>query len=321
MINSTLCDLLGIEYPVFQGGMAWISDGKLAAAVSNGGGLGIIGAGTAPGSYICEQIRIAASLTDKPFGVNIMLLSPFAAEAAQIAAEEKVAVVTTGAGSPAKYMALWKAAGIRVIPVIASAAMAKLVTRAGADAVIAEGCESGGHIGELTTFCLIPQVADAIEIPLIAAGGIADGRGMAAALLLGADAVQMGTAFICSRECTAHENYKNMILEAGDTATVVTGRGLGHPARSLKSRFIRRMIQMEKEQRSAEEMEQALLGSLRSAVIDGDPERGSFMAGQIAGLVREILPAAEIIKNVVSQAEELCGNLAGQLEGRGIILG
>ncbi len=320
-MKTRITQLLGIKAPVIQGGMAWVANGYLAAAVSGGGGLGLIGSGSMTADHLRKEIALVKSLTNKPFGVNLMMMNPAVADLAQLCIDEKVPVITTGAGNPGQYIPAWKQAGSKVIPVVPSVALALRMQRAGADALVAEGTEAGGHIGELTTFCLIPQVADAIEIPLIAAGGIADGRGMAAALLLGADAVQMGTAFICSRECTAHENYKNMILEAGDTATVVTGRGLGHPARSLKSRFIRRMIQMEKEQRSAEEMEQALLGSLRSAVIDGDPERGSFMAGQIAGLVREVLPAAEIIENVVSQAEALCGNLAGQLEERGIILG
>ncbi len=305
MINSTLCDLLGIEYPVFQGGMAWISDGKLAAAVSNGGGLGIIGAGTAPGSYICEQIRIAASLTDKPFGVNIMLLSPFAAEAAQIAAEEKVAVVTTGAGSPAKYMALWKAAGIRVIPVIASAAMAKLVTRAGADAVIAEGCESGGHIGELTTMVLVPQVCDATGLPVIAAGGIGDGRGMAAAFMLGACGVQLGTRFLAADECSVHRNYKDKVLKANDLATVTTGKRLGHPIRSLKSPFTRTLLDAEYSGISNKELEEMGAGRVALAAREGDLQNGCFLAGQIAGMVNREQPAAEIVRELCQQAEAL----------------
>ncbi|MGI6404147.1 MAG: nitronate monooxygenase [Oscillospiraceae bacterium] len=320
-MKTRVTQLLGIKAPVLQGGMAWVADGHLAAAVSNGGGLGIIGSGSMQADHLRKEIQLVKSLTNKPFGVNLMMINPAVADLAQLCIDEKVPVITTGAGNPAPYIPTWKQAGSKVIPVVPSVALAVRMQRAGADALVAEGTEAGGHIGELTTFCLIPQIADAIEIPLIAAGGIADGRGMAAALMLGADAVQMGTAFICSQECTAHQTYKNLILEAGDTATVVTGRVLGHPARSLKSRFIRRMLQMEREQRSADEMEQALLGSLRNAVLHGDLEQGSFMAGQCAGLVREVLPAAEIIANVVEQAEALCGNLTHHFEERGITLG
>ena len=235
MIHTPLCDLLGIEYPVFQGGMAWIADGKLAAAVSEGGGLGILAAGNAPADYVREQIQVAKSLTSRPFGVNIMLMSPFADEVAQVVAEEKVAVVTTGAGNPGKYMALWHQAGIRVIPVVASVAMAKLMTRQGAAALIAEGGESGGHVGELTTMVLVPQICDATDLPVIAAGGIADGRGVAAAFMLGACGVQMGTRFLSAEECTIHPNYKQRILKANDLCTMVTGKRLGHPVRSLRT--------------------------------------------------------------------------------------
>ena len=237
MIHTELCDLLGIEYPVFQGGMAWIADGKLAAAVSNGGGLGVVAAGNAPADYVRQQIRIAKSLTEKPFGVNIMLMSPFADEVAQVAAEERVAVVTTGAGNPSKYMQLWKDAGIKVIPVVASVAMAKLMTRLGASALIAEGGESGGHVGELTTMVLVPLVCDATTLPVLAAGGIADGRGFAAAMMLGACGVQMGTRFLSAEECNIHPTYKEKILKAGDLATMVTGKRLGHPVRSLQHRL------------------------------------------------------------------------------------
>ena len=250
MLRSKLCSLLGIEYPIFQGGMAWIADGKLAAAVSNGGGLGIVAAGNAPADYVRQQIRIAAAETGKPFGVNIMLMSPFADAVAQVVAEEKVAVVTTGAGNPAKYMPLWKDAGIQVIPVVASVAMAKLMTRVGATALIAEGGESGGHVGELTTMVLVPQVCDATDLPVIAAGGIADGRGVAAAFMLGACGVQLGTRFLSATECSIHPTYKEKLFKAGDLATTVTGKRLGHPVRSLRTPLMRRYTEAEYAQTS-----------------------------------------------------------------------
>lgn len=239
MIKSAICEMLGIEYPVFQGGMAWIADGKLAAAVSNGGGLGIIAAGNAPADYVRQQIQVAKSITNKPIGVNIMLLSPFADEVAKVVIEEKVEVVTTGAGNPSKYIKEWLAAGIKVIPVVASVAMAKLMTRLGASALIAEGGESGGHVGELTTMVLVPQICDATTLPVIAAGGIADGRGVAAAFMLGAEGVQMGTRFLSANECTIHPTYKEKILKATDLCTMVTGKRLGHPVRSLRTQFSR----------------------------------------------------------------------------------
>ena len=305
MIKSRICDLLGIEYPVFQGGMAWIADGKLAAAVSNGGGLGIVAAGNAPGEYVREQIRIAASLTKKPFGVNIMLLSPFADEVAKVAAEEKVAVVTTGAGNPAKYMELWKNAGIRVIPVVPSVAMTKLVARMGASAVIAEGGESGGHVGDLTTLVLVPQVCDATDLPVIAAGGIADGRGVAAAFILGACGVQMGTRFLAAYECSIHRNYKDKILQANDTATIVTGKRLGHPVRSLKSPFSREYLKAEYSDISDEALEEMGNGTLRAAVVDGDLQKGCFISGQIASIVNKEQPAAQIVREVMEEAEPI----------------
>lgn len=305
MLNSKLCDLLGIEYPVFQGGMAWIADGKLAAAVSNGGGLGILAAGNAPGDYVREQIRVAASLTKKPFGVNIMLLSPFADEVAQIVVEEKVSVVTTGAGNPTKYMSMWKEAGIRVIPVVPSVSMCKLVTRLGADAVIAEGGESGGHIGELSTMALVPQICDATTLPVIAAGGIADGRGVAAAFMLGACGVQLGTRFLVAEECSVHPNYKEKILGANDIATITTGKRLGHPVRSLKTPFSRSMFQAEYSDISDEELEKKGEGALALAARDGDVKNGCFLAGQIAGMVRKEQPAAEIIRELCQEAEPL----------------
>ena len=303
MIRTPLCDLLGIEYPVFQGGMAWIADGKLAAAVSEGGGLGIIAAGNAPGDAVREQIQVAKSLTSRPFGVNIMLMSPFVEEVAQVVAEEKVAVVTTGAGNPTKYMALWKEAGIRVIPVVASVAMAKLMTRLGASALIAEGGESGGHVGELTTMVLVPQICDATTLPVIAAGGIADGRGVAAAFMLGACGVQVGTRFLVAEECGVHPNYKKKVLKANDIATMVTGKRLGHPVRSLRTNFARNYAKAEYGGMDDEALEALGSGALRKAVVEGDLEEGCFLSGQVAAMVNKIQPAAEIVREVIEGAE------------------
>ena len=305
MIKSAICDLLGIQYPVFQGGMAWIADGRLAAAVSEGGGLGIIAAGNAPGDYVREQIRAARKMTDKPIGVNIMLLSPFAADVARVVTEEKVEVVTTGAGNPAAYMSAWLAAGIRVIPVVASVALARLMTRVGASALIAEGGESGGHVGELTTMVLVPQICDATDLPVIAAGGIADGRGAAAAFMLGACGIQMGTRFLSAEECTVHPAYKEKILKATDLCTMVTGRRLGHPVRSLRTPFARNYAKAEYGGMPDEDLEALGTGALRLAVQEGDNERGCFLAGQIAAMVRKEQPAAEIIREVVEEAEPL----------------
>ena len=305
MLRSKLCSLLGIEYPIFQGGMAWIADGKLAAAVSNGGGLGIVAAGNAPADYVRQQIRIAAAETGKPFGVNIMLMSPFADAVAQVVAEEKVAVVTTGAGNPAKYMPLWKDAGIQVIPVVAAVAMAKLMARVGATALIAEGGESGGHVGELTTMVLVPQVCDATDLPVIAAGGIADGRGVAAAFMLGACGVQLGTRFLSATECSIHPTYKEKLFKAGDLATTVTGKRLGHPVRSLRTPLMRRYTEAEYAQTSDEELEAMTTGALRKAVQEGDVQNGCFLAGQIAAMVKKEQPAAEIIREVMQGAEPI----------------
>ncbi len=305
MIKSEICEMLGIEYPVFQGGMAWIADGKLAAAVSNGGGLGIIAAGNAPGEYVREQVRIAAKLTDKPIGVNIMLMSPYADDVARVVTEEGVKVVTTGAGNPSKYMKDWKEAGIKVIPVVASVAMAKLMTRLGASAVIAEGGESGGHVGELTTMVLVPQVCDATTLPVIAAGGIADGRGVAAAFMLGACGVQMGTRFLSAEECTIHPNYKEKVLKAGDLCTMVTGKRLGHPVRSLRTPFAREYSKAEYGGMPDGQLEEMATGALRRAVQEGDNEKGCFLAGQIAAMVKNEQPAAEIIKEVMDEAEPI----------------
>ena len=305
MIQSALCEMLGIQYPVFQGGMAWIADGKLAAAVSDGGGLGIIAAGNAPGDYVRQQIQVARRITRHPIGVNIMLLSPFADEVASVVTEEKVEVVTTGAGNPAKYMASWLAAGIRVIPVVASVAMAKLMTRLKASALIAEGGESGGHVGELTTMVLVPQICDATTLPVLAAGGIADGRGIAAAFMLGAQGVQMGTRFLSANECTIHPAYKEKIIKATDLCTMVTGKRLGHPVRSLRTPFARNYSKAEYGGMPDEELEALATGALRLAVQEGDNEKGCFLAGQIAALVRKEQPAAEIIQEVMEEAEPI----------------
>ncbi len=305
MIKSAICDLLGIQYPVFQGGMAWIADGRLAAAVSEGGGLGIIAAGNAPGDYVRQQIREARKRTDKPIGVNIMLLSPYAAEVAGVVTEEKVEVVTTGAGNPAGYMNEWLAAGIKVIPVVASVALAKLMNRVGASALIAEGGESGGHVGELTTMVLVPQICDATELPVIAAGGIADGRGAAAALMLGACGVQMGTRFLSAAECAIHPAYKEKILKATDLCTMVTGRRLGHPVRSLRTPFARAYAKAEYGGMPDEDLEALGTGALRLAVQEGDNEKGCFLAGQIAAMVKKEQPAAEIVREVMEEAEPL----------------
>lgn len=303
MIRTPICEMLDLRYPVFQGGMAWIADGKLAAAVSEGGGLGIIAAGNAPADYVREQIRIARSLTTRSFGVNIMLMSPFADEVAALAAEEKVAVVTTGAGDPGKYMSTWLEAGIKVIPVVASVALAKKLTRLGVSAMIAEGGESGGHVGDLTTMALVPQICDATDLPVLAAGGIADGRGMAAAMMLGACGVQMGTRFLVAEECSVHPVYKEKILKANDISTIVTGKRLGHPVRSLKTPFAREYFKAEYSTMPDEELEALGAGKLRLAVQEGDKQQGCFLAGQIAAMVHKEQPAAEIIKEVVEGAE------------------
>lgn len=305
MIRSEICDMLKIRYPVFQGGMAWIADGALAAAVSNGGGLGIIAAGNAPADHVREQVRAARAMTEKPIGVNIMLLSPFADEVAEVAAEERVEVITTGAGNPSRYMKMWQEAGIKVIPVVASVAMAKLMTRLGASALIAEGGESGGHVGELTTMVLVPQICDATSLPVIAAGGIADGRGAAAAFMLGACGVQMGTRFLSAAECNIHPAYKEKILKAGDLCTMVTGKRLGHPVRSLRTPFARNYSKAEYGGMPDDELEALATGALRLAVQEGDFEKGCFLSGQIASMVSKEQPAAEIIKEVMEEAEPI----------------
>lgn len=309
-MKTRITELLGIKYPVVQGAMAWIAEHHLAASVSAAGGLGIIAGGAAPVDFIRDEIRKARALTDKPLGMNIMLLSPNADDLAQLAIDEKIEVLTTGAGNPGKYMENWKQAGIKVMPVVASVALAKRMERAGADAVIAEGMEGGGHIGELTTMPLVPQVVDAVSIPVIAAGGIADGRGMAAALILGAEGVQCGTVFLATPECQISEKYKDLVLKASDIATVVTGRPSGHPVRALKTPLQRKCLELEKhvDNRSLEEIEAATAGSLRKAVQDGNYEEGTFMSGQIAGMLKELHPCADVISGMTAQAEELLKN-------------
>lgn len=306
-METRVSRLLGTKYPVIQGGMAWVAEYHLAAAVSNAGGLGIIGAASAPPEVVREQIREVKARTDRPFGVNVMLLNPNAPEVAKIVIEEKVPVVTTGAGSPAKFMEAWKQAGVVVIPVVASVAMAKMMERAGADAVIAEGMESGGHIGEETTMTLVPQVADAVSIPVIAAGGIGDGRGIAAAFMLGAEAVQIGTRFVVSKESIVHENYKERIIKAKDIDSTVTGRTHGHPVRCLRNQMTREYIKLEQEGKSFEELEYLTLGTLRKAVQEGDVKNGTVMAGQIAGLISKEQTCKEMIEEMMDQTEKLLG--------------
>lgn len=296
-MKNRICELLQIEYPVIQGGMAWVATAELAAAVANAGGAGLIAAGNAPAEYVREQIHKARELTDKTFGVNVMLMSPYAAEVMQMLLEEKVAVVTTGAGNPAKYIPALKEAGTVVIPVIPSVALAQKMQKTGADAVVAEGCEAGGHIGELTTMTLIPMVKDGVEIPVIAAGGIADRRGVNAAFALGAEGVQVGTRFICSNECTVHQNYKDMVVAARDRDAVVTGRSTGHPVRTLKNKATKLMDKLEQEG-NLEEFEKIGIGALRAAVVDGDTQMGSVMAGQSAGLVHDIKSCSEIVREL-----------------------
>ena len=306
MIHTDVCDRIGIEYPIFQGGMAWVSEHRLAAAVSNAGGLGIISAMNAPGEYLREEIRACRELTDKPFGVNVMLMSPHAAEVAKVILEEKVPVVTTGAGLPGVYMKEWVPAGIKVVPVVPSTAIAKRVVREGATAVIAEGMESGGHIGELTTMTLVPQVVDAVDVPVLAAGGIGDGRGVAAAFMLGAQGVQVGTRFLVAHECQVHPNYKQKIIAARDIDTVVTGKRLGHPVRCLKNVIAREMGEMEYDSTSSnEEIEKHGTGALRRAAVEGDMVRGTVMSGQIAAIVKKEQSAEEIIREMFSEAEAL----------------
>ena len=304
-MKTKITELLGIEYPIIQGGMAWVAEYHLAAAVANAGGLGLIGAASAPPEVVRDQIRKAKELTDKPFGVNIMLLNPNADEVAKIVVEEGIKVVTTGAGNPAKYMDMWKAAGVKVIPVVASVGLAKLMERAGADAVVAEGMESGGHIGSTTTMALVPQVVDAVSIPVIAAGGIADGRGIAAAMMLGAEGVQIGTRFVVAKESIVHPAYKEKVVKAKDIDSEVTGMSTGHPVRQIRNKMTREYLKLEKKEATIEQLEYLSLGSLRKAVIDGDVVNGTLMAGQIAGLVKKEQTCQEMIEEMMGQAEAL----------------
>ena len=308
-MKNRICELLGIEYPIIQGGMAWVATAELAAAVSNGGGLGLIAAGGAPADVVRDQIRKCRELTDKPFGVNVMLMSPFAEEVMQVVIEEKPAVVATGAGNPGKYMEALKEAGIKILPVIASVAMAQKVEKQGADAVIAEGTEAGGHIGEITTMCLTPQIVDAVNIPVVCAGGIADVRGAVAAFALGADGIQVGTKFICSTECIAHDNYKQAVIKAKDRDAVVTGRSTGAPVRALKNKLTKEYQRLEAENASAQEIEQLGVGGLRRAFEEGDTQMGSLMAGQSAAMAKEIMPCAEIIKSYFEDIDSVLNRI------------
>ena len=303
--TAVLCDLLGIRYPVLQGGMAHISDARLAAAVSEGGGLGILSAAHGDPERLAAQIDEIRAMTNKPFGVNLMLRGEHIDALARVVAEKKVAVVTTGAGSPTEYIPMWREAGVKVIPVISTAAMAQLMEKSGADAVVAEGTESGGHVGEMTTMALVPQVCDAVSIPVIAAGGIADGRGVAAAIMLGAVGVQLGTRFLVAEECSIHPEYKARVLKAKDSSTIVTGRRLGHPVRSLKTAFSRAYAKAEYTDISDEDLEAMAVGTLRAAVADGDAKKGCFLAGQISGMVNREQPAAEIVAEIMAEAESL----------------
>ena len=307
--NNVICKLLNIKYPIFQGGMAWIGTAELASAVSNAGGLGIIGAGHMPPDILQAEIRKCKGWTEKPFGVNVMLMSPFVKEVMQVVIDEKVPVVTTGAGNPGEYVPNLKAIGTKVIPVVASVALAKRLVRSGADAVIAEGTESGGHIGEIATMPLVPQVVDAVDVPVIAAGGIGDSRGMAAAFALGAHAVQMGSRFVLSEECIAHENYKKLVLKAKDRSTVVTGRSLGHPARVIANKMTRTYQEMEANGASQEELEKFGVGTLHRATHEGDVDNGSVMIGQISGMLEDIKPVKQIIEDIVNGLPNVVENI------------
>ena len=304
-MKTSITEMLGIEYPIIQGGMAWVAEHNLAAAVSEAGGFGLIGGANAPGEVVRAEIRKAKELTDKPFGVNVMLLSPHAEDVAKVVVEEGIKVVTTGAGNPEKYMDMWKSAGIKVIPVVASVALARRMEKYGADAVVAEGTESGGHIGEQTTMTLVPQVVDAVSIPVIAAGGIGDGRGIAAAFMLGAEAVQMGTRFVVAKESIVHANYKQRVIKAKDIDSAVTGRSHGHPVRCLRNQMTREYVKLEQAGKSFEELEYLTLGALRNAVMDGDVTNGTVMAGQIAGMVSKEQTCKEMIEEMMAQASRL----------------
>ena len=315
MLRTTLCDLLGIEYPVIQGGMAWLATAELAAAVSEAGGLGIIGTGNAPPEFVEQQIIRTREMTPKPFGVNVVLLSPFATEVMEIVLRHKVSIVATGAGNPGIYVPRFKEAGIKVMPVVSSVALARRLERAGVDALVAEGIESGGHVGETTTMALVPQMVDTVKLPVVAAGGIADGRGMVAALALGAQGIQMGTRFICSQECVAHPKFKQKLVESRDRATVVTGLTTGHPIRCLENKLARKYQVLEKAGASVEELDKLGIGRLYAGVIEGDIEMGSLMAGQICGLINDIKPARQIIQDILAEAEAVIARLSAIPQG------
>lgn len=310
---NRICEMLNIQYPIFQGGMAWVANHAIAAAVSEAGGLGIIAAGNAPADWLRQEIRACKALTNKPFGVNIMLLSPFVEEVAQVVVEEGITIVTTGAGNPGKYMDIWQQNNIKVIPVVPSVAIARRMAKGGADAVIIEGCEAGGHVGELTTMVLTPQVVDAVEVPVIAAGGIGDGRGFAAALMLGAEGIQIGTRFLVAKECQVHESYKARVIKASDIDAVVTGRSTGHPVRGLRNKFTRELDKMEKNGASVEELEARGTGALRLAVVEGDVVNGTVMSGQIAGMITKEQTAKEIIEELVSELTNLMGTASSKI--------
>lgn len=304
-MKTRITELLQIEYPIIQGGMAWVAEHNLAAAVSQAGGLGIIGAANAPAEWVREEIRKARAVTDKPIGVNVMLLSPYADDVARVLVEEKIPVITTGAGNPGKYMEMWKSNGSKVIPVVASVALARMMEKGGADAVVAEGTESGGHIGAATTMTLVPQVVDAVKIPVIAAGGVGDGRGMAAALMLGAEAVQLGTRFVVAKESICHQNYKDRVIKAKDIDSAVTGRTHGHPVRQLRNQMTKEYLKKEQEGVPFEELELLTVGALRNAVVDGDVKNGTVMAGQIAGLIKKEQTCKEMIEEIMAEADNL----------------
>lgn len=313
MIRTMLCDLLGIKYPIIQGGMAWVATAELAAAVSEAGGLGVIGSGAAPPDWLREQLYKTRSLTKKPFGVNVMLLSPYLEEIMAILLEKPVAVVTTGAGNPGRYVPALRELGTKVIPVVSSVALAKRLTRSGVDAFIAEGMESGGHIGELTTMALLPQVVDAVDLPVIAAGGVYDGRGLVAALALGAVGVQMGTRFMCAAECTIPQKVKNFVIKAKDRDTAVSGVSTGHPVRALRNKLTRKYEEMEKNHAPITEIEELGVGSLRLAMVEGNIENGTVMAGQVSAMVNKVQPAREIILDIINGAESVLGRLNEQV--------
>lgn len=312
-MKTELCDLIGIEYPIFQGGMAWVSSGELAAAVSEAGGLGIIAAGNAPADWVEEEIKKIKKITNKPYGVNVMLLSPYVEDVMEVILRERVPVITTGAGSPGKYIENLKEIGTKVIPVVASVALAIRLEKAGVDAIIAEGMEGGGHVGDITTMALLPQVVDAVKIPVIAAGGIYDGRGIVAALSLGAVGVQMGTRFMCVEECTVHPEVKKSILKAKDRDTVVTGRPTGHPVRILKNKLSRQFDALEKKGAEAQEFETLGVGKLKAAMVDGDVNYGSVMAGQVAAMVQKEETAASVINQVITEAKDIINKLPNRI--------